>query len=279
MSPLVQQLLVVVAALGLVFAGPFAAMAMLLRRKRATRIAKRSPLTKDLLRAPGRGLRQRLDDKWVDMSGELAVLMLVPPLMAGVLLAQAVVTGRLPSPLVAGGVGVAVVLFTGVTVRRMLLCSAEMDRLRLGLDAELAVGQELDQLMRRGAVVFNDRGNAVARVAGLVRRSQGRWRRVGLQRRRARQNALNGRSAGTERPKPATGRLPTRTAQPHRQAEIPRGRADTCSVSRRSGRSQHSGRPASACMGEAAPTLRRPIKTEPMTATSERGLQSWQPSI
>jgi hypothetical protein len=31
-----------------------------------------------------------------------------------------------------------------------------MDKLRLGIDAELAVGQELDQLMRDGAAVFHD---------------------------------------------------------------------------------------------------------------------------
>ncbi len=32
----------------------------------------------------------------------------------------------------------------------------QMDKLSLGLDAELAVGQELDQLMREGATVFHD---------------------------------------------------------------------------------------------------------------------------
>jgi hypothetical protein len=31
-----------------------------------------------------------------------------------------------------------------------------MDRMRVGLDAEIAVGQELDQLMRDGAIVFHD---------------------------------------------------------------------------------------------------------------------------
>jgi hypothetical protein len=31
-----------------------------------------------------------------------------------------------------------------------------MDRMRVGLDAEMAVGQELDQLMREGAVVYHD---------------------------------------------------------------------------------------------------------------------------
>ena len=49
--------------------------------------------------------------------------------------------------------GLLVVFFQ---IRKLLAKSTEMDRLRLGLDAELAVGQELDQLMREGAVVFHD---------------------------------------------------------------------------------------------------------------------------
>jgi hypothetical protein len=32
----------------------------------------------------------------------------------------------------------------------------ELDNLRTGYDAELAVGQELDRLMRQGTIVFHD---------------------------------------------------------------------------------------------------------------------------
>jgi hypothetical protein len=39
---------------------------------------------------------------------------------------------------------------------KLLANSKELDKLRLGFDAEVAVGQELDQLMRDGAVVFHD---------------------------------------------------------------------------------------------------------------------------
>ena len=45
---------------------------------------------------------------------------------------------------------------TVVLIRRLLKLSEQADTLRLGLDAEMAVGQELDQLMRKGAAVFHD---------------------------------------------------------------------------------------------------------------------------
>lgn len=42
------------------------------------------------------------------------------------------------------------------TSTKLLRLSVKMDRMRVGLDAEMAVGQELDQLMRDGAVVYHD---------------------------------------------------------------------------------------------------------------------------
>jgi hypothetical protein len=40
-------------------------------------------------------------------------------------------------------------------IRKLLRTAAEMDKLRLGRDAELAFGQERDQLVREGAAVFH----------------------------------------------------------------------------------------------------------------------------
>jgi hypothetical protein len=39
---------------------------------------------------------------------------------------------------------------------RLIKAASRLDQLRAGFDAELAVGQELDQLMRSGAYVFHD---------------------------------------------------------------------------------------------------------------------------
>jgi hypothetical protein len=41
-------------------------------------------------------------------------------------------------------------------VRKLWKAAGQIDNLRAGFVAELAVGQELDQLMRQGAVVFHD---------------------------------------------------------------------------------------------------------------------------
>lgn len=49
------------------------------------------------------------------------------------------------------GLGVVIVMFV-----RMWKAGERLDRLKTGFDAELAVGQQLDQLMRQGAHVFHD---------------------------------------------------------------------------------------------------------------------------
>ena len=64
--------------------------------------------------------------------------------------------GRVPPVWVHVVVFVAAAAFVAYRIRLLLRQSVRMDRLRLGLDAELAVGQELDQLMRQGAAVFHD---------------------------------------------------------------------------------------------------------------------------
>jgi hypothetical protein len=51
---------------------------------------------------------------------------------------------------------VAVALFIAWISRKLVKAGERLDYLRAGFDAELAVGQELDQLMRTGAAVFHD---------------------------------------------------------------------------------------------------------------------------
>ena len=55
------------------------------------------------------------------------------------------------------GMGVVLVMAcVGYFAYKLLKLQAEQDLLRIGYDAELAIGQELDQLMRQGAAVFHD---------------------------------------------------------------------------------------------------------------------------
>ncbi|VWX62957.1 conserved hypothetical protein [Burkholderiales bacterium 8X] len=52
--------------------------------------------------------------------------------------------------------GTLILGFIAVMVRKLWKAGERLDKLKAGYDAELAVGQELDQLMRQGANVFHD---------------------------------------------------------------------------------------------------------------------------
>lgn len=137
--------------------GPAATAGWLLgSRKNAARERRRSPLTQDLLRTPGHALREELEDKRLDLAFDFAMLTFVPVLPLAFLQVHSLIVGKAtPLPTIAIVVLAALALFAW-QIRRMLRRRVEMDHLRLGLDAELAVGQELDQLMRQGAAVFHD---------------------------------------------------------------------------------------------------------------------------
>lgn len=115
---------------------------------------KRSPISRQLLRSPGESLRKELDDRMWDVMGYLMGLMLIPLALYSTHMTQAYIDGRPPGlPIILVAVGLLAFLFlfyrTYSTMRKVW-------QLRLGYDAELAMGQELDQLMRKGAAVFHD---------------------------------------------------------------------------------------------------------------------------
>lgn len=93
--------------------------------------------------------------RW-DMSFDLALLLFVPMFPLAYLQMQSLVTGRSSALWVLVVSLAAAGAFVVYQVRKLLRNAAVIDRLRLGLDAEMAVGQELDQLMREGAAVFHD---------------------------------------------------------------------------------------------------------------------------
>lgn len=115
---------------------------------------KRSPLSQHLLRSPGQSLRSELDDRTWDLAGYLMALPLIPLMMYAMQLQQALDAG--------GVMKISVVLVVvglvafGFVFFQTLKTLRKVWKLRLGYEAELAMGQELDQLMRQGAVVFHD---------------------------------------------------------------------------------------------------------------------------
>jgi hypothetical protein len=131
-------------------------MWFIVRQRRLARQARRSPLTKDLLRTPGHTLREELEELRIDVTLDLLLLMVVPAFVIAALYATQLATGNVASARVMVLALVGMAVFGFWQIRMLLKKSTQLDQLRLGLDAELAAGQELDQLMRQGAVVFHD---------------------------------------------------------------------------------------------------------------------------
>jgi hypothetical protein len=150
-----RHLLIAVATWVVVLAGPFTAIAFMLWRKRRLRKQRRSPLTLNLLRTPGHTLREQIEDARGDILWDVAMTMVVPPMVVTLIFMQ-VSFGRAPSTRVIAVLSVCVVSFIAVMVWRLLRASQKLDRIKTGYDAELSVGQELQQLMRQGAAVFHD---------------------------------------------------------------------------------------------------------------------------
>lgn len=122
--------------------------------KHRQRQMKHSPLCWQLLRSPGESLRKELDEKMWDVAGYLMALPLIPLMLYSTHLTQAHIEGKpvlFSLILIAAGL----LLFLFVSFKTFSTFK-KIWKLRLGYDAEVAMGQELDQLMRKGAVVFHD---------------------------------------------------------------------------------------------------------------------------
>lgn len=156
MQTIGAQVVAVVLVLAIVLGPGWIAVHFLQRRKRLARKERRSPLTSKLLRTPGHTLREQLEEGRVDLGMDIMVLMVMPALLLAFLYVTTIVTGQVQAVWVLVVLGVAVTAFTVYQTRKLLLRAKELEQWGLGLDAEMAAGQELDQLMRHGAVVFHD---------------------------------------------------------------------------------------------------------------------------
>ena len=154
--PDARSLIIMLLVCSLGVLGPVLSAVLLNWRKRRARALKRSPLSQELLRPPGHALREQIEDMRLDGMAELAVIGMLPPVIVSIHLAQSYLLG---SPETVFRTVVMVIAGAGMFVfscNRLLKRFRQVDLLRLGLDAEMAVGQELDQLMRKGAAVFHD---------------------------------------------------------------------------------------------------------------------------
>jgi hypothetical protein len=117
---------------------------------------RRSPFTGDFLRNPGNTLLSQLDDVRVDLMGYAAASMTVPLLCFAIPITQAWWSKQ---PITTGGwflygaFGFVAVIFMTV---KLVVAVRRVQQLRLGYEGELAVGQELNQLMSQGFRVYHD---------------------------------------------------------------------------------------------------------------------------
>lgn len=126
-----------------------------LRQREIRKRTRRNPLNRNLLRSPGQSLRGQIDDLTTDLMAHLGLLIVIGPLVANLIYATWLIEGRLREMTLAIGLSA----FLGGCIyiaRRVQRQWKEVLKLKLGLDAEEAIGQELNQLMPLGFRVFHD---------------------------------------------------------------------------------------------------------------------------
>ena len=117
---------------------------------------RRSPLTRDLLRSPGESLRRQIVEINIDISAFLLVSIIIPLSAYASFLTQLHFTGIHNPASFAAFYGLFVTACEIYVIVKLTRALILRHQLRLGLDAEAAIGQELNQLMLEGYRVYHD---------------------------------------------------------------------------------------------------------------------------
>jgi hypothetical protein len=134
----------------------FMGAVLFLWRYRTQRSGKRSPLTRHLLRSPGESLRTQIEDAQFDIATYLAVGMLPLPLVLGTYFAIWIGGNYAPPFSTAALLAAFGIAAQGWLGWKLWTSLSRLRRLRLGHEAELAIGQELAELGRGGFRLFHD---------------------------------------------------------------------------------------------------------------------------
>lgn len=123
----------------------------------AKRDAKRiNPLTKSLRRPPGGSLSRQLVGLYFDLAANLAYLALSVSLPTAIYLFQSHVLDKPDTTFRISIIVLLAMAMAALPIRKLISQRKQIQALRVGYECELAVGQELDQLMRIGMQVFHD---------------------------------------------------------------------------------------------------------------------------
>jgi len=117
---------------------------------------RRSPLTQGLLRGPGEALRTAVDDLSTDSLALFFAAFMGPVLVFSIHLSQSYIAG-IPETL--SRIVISSVLAAAISIYcalKAIKIFAKMRQYQLGLECEIAVGQELNSLLAHGFQVFHD---------------------------------------------------------------------------------------------------------------------------
>jgi hypothetical protein len=117
---------------------------------------RKNPLTSDLLRGPGEALREKLSELQLDIFADVVFMTFMPLLIFAMALSMEVYGHKANSLFLNFVFGLIIVAIICFLLFRIHKNKKKIQKLNLGLDAELAVGQELNQLMRDGYWVYHD---------------------------------------------------------------------------------------------------------------------------
>jgi hypothetical protein len=117
---------------------------------------RRSPFTDKFLRGPGQSILLKIDDVSSDLIGYLSMLICIPLMIYATFISDRYFRQQpitIPSTIIYSVFGIAI---SGYLLFRIVKLFSLRRILRLGYEGEVAVAQELNQLMRQGYYVFHD---------------------------------------------------------------------------------------------------------------------------
>jgi len=132
MGEVTNQIAIVFGVLVACFAGPAAALFVLIRRKAKARQNRRSPIGIALLRGPGHSLREQLDEAQNDLTWDLVLLLVVPLLALALFLAQSHLHGLSRTAHLAPVYALAAIAFIAYLLRKLLKAGSRCRRQPVG---------------------------------------------------------------------------------------------------------------------------------------------------
>lgn len=125
-------------------------------RRKENKKRRHSPLTQDMLRSPGLSLRKDIEDVNLNIDACAVMLAIIPVSIYALHISQSYFLKE-PETALRFAISVSLALGSFSCLGKKLIGSLNQRKnLLLGLEGELATGQELDQLMLVGYRVFHD---------------------------------------------------------------------------------------------------------------------------